>query len=343
MGRYVLPLLLAASVALSTAACGKPPQAYEKSFFVMDTLVSVQLYAPSFARAQKCFDLVEAKLAELEGVLSAHLPDSDPAKLAASAGRRPQSVQPDTLAVISLSLEYADKSGGAFDITLAPVLKLYSFSPGREARPDPDRLAETLPLVDWQKVRLDPAGSTVSLAEEGMEVDLGGVAKGYIVDRCLEILRQNGIEYGLINAGGDIGFLGAKPDGSSWRVGIKNPDNPGTNFAVVELSRGALATSGDYERFFLEGDLRYHHIIDPRTGLPAREVRSVTILADSSALADLLSTAVFVLGPREGLALIEELPGVDGLIWDAEGQVLWTSGLESRPDQAGVGYYLRRP
>lgn len=318
-------------------------KAYEKTFFVMDTVVSVQIYTDSEAKANLVFDRVDARMEELEGILSAHLPDSDVAKLDGLGGIEPVPVNSATLAVIGTALDYAQRTGGAFDITLAPVLRLYNFSPGNERRPSQTQLKEALSLVDWQRVELNPEAGTVYLTEAGMNIDLGGVAKGYIIDRCLDILRENGIEFGLINAGGDIGLLAGKPDGSPWRVGLKNPETPSANFAIIEVSQGAIATSGDYERFFIEGGKRYHHIIDPRTGMPADKVRSVTILAGNAQVADLLSTAVFVMGPEQGLAFVEGLQDVEAVIWDGEGRVHWSSGLVRVPGSGSVDYYFRRP
>ncbi|MDD4657546.1 MAG: FAD:protein FMN transferase [Eubacteriales bacterium] len=341
--RICLILLIFGVVLCGCTACKEPLQAYEKTFFVMDTVVSVQIYTGSASKAELVFDQVLARMEALEGILSAHLPDSDVAKLSRAAGIEAVAVNSATLAVIAESLDFGERTGGAFDITLAPVLRLYNFSPGKEQKPTQDQLGSAMPLVGWQKVELDPEAHKVYLTEKGMQIDLGGVAKGYIIDRCLDVLRENGIDFGLTNAGGDIGLLAEKPDGSPWRVGIKNPENPGTNFAIIEISQGAIATSGDYERFFIEGGKRYHHIIDPRTGMPGDKVRSATILAGSAQLADLLSTAVFVMGPEQGLAFIEELPDVEGVIWDAEGKVHWSSGLVPVQDKASVDYYFRRP
>lgn len=316
--------------------------AYEKTFFIMDTVVSVQFYSDSEQKAQLIFEQVLAKMLELEQTLSSHSPDSDMAKLAAAAGIEPVRVSPATLAVLGTALDYAARTDGAFDITIAPILEMYNFHPGRELRPSRDQLDQVLPLADWQKVELDPGAQTAFLTKTGMKIDLGGVAKGYIVDRCLEVLRDNGIEFGLTNAGGDIGLLAGKVDGSPLRVGIKNPESPQSNFAIVEVSHGAIATSGDYERFFIEAGQRYHHILNPRTGMPADKARSVTVVASSAQEADLLSTAVFVMGPEQGLAFVEALPDVEAVIWDSEGKVHWSSGLLRLAKTGSVDYYFRR-
>lgn len=343
MRKLFLPVIILLGIMIFPGcSLGKgSPVSQRKSFFLMDTLVEVEIFSDK-SSAQVAFDKVLATISELEEVLSSHLPGSDIAKLTAKAGIEPLPVSPVTLEVIDLSLDYAQRTGGAFDITVAPILSLYDFSSALKQRPTAAQLDEKLPLVDWRRIKLDHDAGTVFLTERGMQVDLGGVAKGFIVDRCLDALRESGIDTGLVNAGGDAGFLSAKPDGSPWRVGIKNPDHPETLFALVEIGCGAVATSGDYERCFIADGITFHHIIDPRTGLPADKSRSVTILADRVSVADLLATAVFVLGPDQGLALIESLPNVEAVIWDADDAVHHSSGLVSVPSST-IDYHFRRP
>lgn len=300
---------------------------YNQSFFVMDTLVTVQFYADSAGKGQAVLSDIEGEMRRLEGILSAHLPGSDIAGIGEAAGVNPVKVAPETLEVLDTALQYAQLTDGAFDITLAPVLGLYNFSQLHPQWPTEEQLQDRLPLVDWRKVEVDGVRGTVFLPERGMKIDLGGIAKGYITDMAVEIMVAQGVEYGLVNAGGDIRLLGSKTDGSPWRVGIKDPQNPNAFFAVVEIAQGAIVTSGDYERFFIKDGIRYHHILDPQTGLPAHGVRSVTVTAPDAELADLLGTAIFVMGPKAGLALAESIPGVEALIWVAVDKVHWTSGL----------------
>lgn len=309
----------------------------------MDTVVSLQVYTDSPVQANQAFVLAKDSMAALEGILSAHLPGSDLAKIAEKTGEGPITVHESTFFLVTEGLKYAALSQGAFDLTIGPLLDVYGFSTDSPHKPEPAELSRALALVDWRQVSVDGDHQGIGLPQQGMALDLGAIAKGYIVDHCLTLLQSRGIEFGFVNAGGDIGFLGTKPDGSSWRVGLKNPDNPSENFATVEIAGGAIATSGDYERYFFEGDRRYHHILDPRTGAPAAQSRSVTIIAGSAYLADLLATTVFVLGPESGLALIENLPDVEGIIWDAENKVHWSSGLVNEPSDSAVPYYFRRP
>ncbi|MGI6364348.1 MAG: FAD:protein FMN transferase [Bacillota bacterium] len=312
---------------------------YQMTFFVMDTFVTVQFHAAE-GKGEAVISDIQGEMRRLEGILSSHLPQSDVARIDQAAGREPVKVSPETLEVLATALKYAPLTDGAFDITLAPVLRLYNFAPGQERRPTPQELEESLVLVDWRLLEVDQAERTAFLRKQGMKIDLGGVAKGYIIDAALELLASHDIRHGLVNAGGDIRLLGPKLDGSAWRVGIKDPRNPQVaTFAIVEATGGAIVTSGDYERFFMEDGIRYHHIIDPATGLPASAARSVTVLAPTAELADLLSTAIFVLGPERGLALAESLPDVETIIWTREDEVRWSSGLK-RVDGQKVDYYF---
>jgi len=341
-GAVILLLLLTGCFGQGqTGPSPEPLQPREFTFIVMDTLVTVRAYTKTETQAETVFLDIEAEMKRLEGILSAHITTSEVSAIGNSAGQVPVKVSQDTLTVISTALNYAALTDGAFDITVAKVLRLYNFTPGQESKPTRQERETSLPLVDWRKVVVDSGSSTVFLAEPGMQIDLGGIAKGFITDKAVAILNEHGIEYGLINAGGDIRLLGPKIDESPWRVGIKNPLNPSAHFASIEVSSGSIVTSGDYERKFDEDGVRYHHIIDPFSGLPADQAKSVTILAPNAQTADLLSTAVFVMGPEAGMELVENIQGVEAVIWSREDQVTWSSGLELVPGGSSDQYYYR--
>jgi thiamine biosynthesis lipoprotein len=178
--------------------------------------------------------------------------------------------------------------------------------------------------VGGTRLELDEKAGTVRFLAEGMKIDLGAIGKGYAVDRAAAILESAGIENAIIDAGGDIRLLGSRPGKDFWRIAVRHPREPSRFLLGLDLAGTAVVTSGDYERFFMVGDIRYHHILDPRTGYPARQCSSVTVVAPYTAGADAYATAAFVLGPEEGLRYLRSLPGVEGIIVDAKGELLWT-------------------
>ena len=331
--RQITVILLAMVLVVSLfAGCQRNDTAdlkrWEQTFYVMDTFVDVILWtAKDSSEVEEIYQQVEDELKRLHGIFSAFEDDSDVARISAAAGMAPGTVQPETLEVVHAALDYAVMTNGKFDITLAPVLRLYTFGENEKV-PTEQELAENLPLVDYSLVEVDEDAGTVFLTHPGMSMDLGGIAKGYVVDVIRGMLQDMGVETGVVNAGGDISFVAPKYDGTPWRIGIKDPTRHLTHqFAVIEAEGGSVVTSGDYERYIEKDGLRYHHIIDPADGQPARSCKSVTVVAPTAMLADLLSTAVFVMGPEAGMALIETLEGVEALIWDAQNQVHASSGL----------------
>lgn len=264
-------------------------------------------------------------------------------------------VTPEVLELLEEAVRIAELSGGAFDPTVAPVIDLWGFveaetdssegahgheapgsspgsSPTRMAGtepPDPGEIAALLPRVDYRGIEIDAGRGRAKIAA-GQAVDLGAIAKGYGVDRAAQLLKERGIVRGLVDLGGDIYALGTRPDGSPWRLGIRHPREDGALFGILHVTDAAVATSGDYERYFEHEGVRYAHIVDPRSGWPARELVSVTVIAPSGVWADALATAVFVLGKEEGMALLDSLPGVEGIVIDAGLHASWTRGLEGK-------------
>ena len=238
--------------------------------------------------------------------------------------------------MLMISQEISELTCGAFDITIAPVMDLWSFNDG--LIPDENDIAINLNLVDYRRVILDKEegeeegregggeGGTILLDGPGVEIDLGGIAKGYGVDEAREVLMSYGIVSGAINAGGDIAIIGDKA-GEPWRIGVQDPRDSDNLRAILCLVDTAVATSGDYERYFIKDGKRYHHILDPKTGYPAGDTISVTVLTGDVARADALATAIFVLGAEDGLKLASELPDVEALIIGPDNETLFTPGL----------------
>lgn len=220
-------------------------------------------------------------------------------------------------------------SGGAFDVTIWPVSQLWDFEKGGKL-PSPEQLAMNVERVGYESLAIDDSGASVGFLKDGMGIDLGGIAKGWAVDRAMEKLMARGVRAAIIDAGGDLRIIGARPGKEFWRIGVQHPRKPGTLLLTFDLKDTAIVTSGDYERFFIADGVRYHHILDPATGQPARGCQSVTVLAPTAAEADACATAAFVLGPSKGLAFLRARPGVRGVIVGAGGELHWTDEALAR-------------
>ena len=245
------------------------------------------------------------------------------------AGIRPVVVDPEVYDLIARTLKVSQLSGGAFDITFASGDKIYQFDKQVHASlPDSATVRRSVRRIGWQKVRLDPATHAVFLPEKGMRINLAGILQGYGVRRAAAVMKNMGIAGGLINGSGDVYCWGHQPDGSGWRVAIGDPARPHTVSSWLTVSDMAVVTAGNYEQYFTVGGRYYGHIINPHTGYPATGLRSVTIICPDVELADALDDAVFVLGPIEGLALINRLKGVNCTLIDDSGQTLVSKGMQ---------------
>jgi FAD:protein FMN transferase len=326
----VLPMALG-------GACGGSPGAaasrvVQRAGTAMGSELRLTAYTDDEAAAQRAFDAVFSEFERLDALLSVWRPGSDVLRVNAAAGDRPVPVSLDTRAVLRAARQVSDWTGGKFDVTFGPLAEVWKFDAQDQDNsiPDDAHIGSRLPLIDYRRVEIDEEAGTVFLTRKGMRIHLGGIGKGYAVERAAAILRQAGIRDFMIQAGGDL-YAGGFKEGKPWRLGINDPRGPaGRLFAAVDLSDGTFSTSGDYARFFIKGGIRYHHLLDPATGLPARGCRSVTIVADSPTQADALSTGVFILGPADGMALVERLPGVEAVIVTATNEVLVSSGLRER-------------
>ena len=291
---------------VSLPGCGKKPAAKTDSAFLLDTIVSVTYYdARDKEAAQAALELCR----DYELVFSRTKPESELYRLNASGA---MTVSPALREVLALALEYCRESGGRYDVTLGAVSALYDFS-GDPHVPDADELAEALSHVGWEKVRIE--GDTVTLGDPEAVIDLGSVAKGWIADRMKELLIERGVEHAILSLGGNILCLGSRPDGSAYRIGIQYPERDSTALAAtVAVREESVVTSGVYERFFVENGATYHHLLDPKTGLPLRSgLLAVSVVGPCSARCDALSTVCFALGAAEGCALIDALEGYEAV------------------------------
>jgi thiamine biosynthesis lipoprotein len=320
----VLPLALL--LLLAGALWWRPAVRPEgRSQILMGTVVEIEILDPETDQSQAAIDAAFAEMARIEALMTPHRPDSDVTRL--SAAQPYTTPARETLEVIAAGAEISRISGGAFDLGLGCLIHLWGFAEGEPHRPTDDDIHTALNGVGPGDVAV--VDGQVRKSRPDLQLDLGAIAKGYAVDRAVAILQAAGIQRATVNAGGDIRLLGDH-QGRPWRIGIQHPRQPQAVLATLLLADVAVVTSGDYERAFDIDGVRYHHLLDPRTGLPARGCQSVTIVAKTAMQADALATAAFVLGPVDGLALLERLPAVEGLIVAADGSTHLTGGLAER-------------
>ena len=319
--RRLIPLLLALLLLAGCARQQEQPATVQ--FLAMDTFMSIDAYGDGAQQAaQDARDRIQA----LEGLLS--VTDEGSEIYAANhSGGQPLTLSGDTVQVLSLALEMAALTGGAFDPTIYPVVTAWGFTTGSYQVPDQATLEQALALVDYSAVTLDAQSGTLTLPA-GMELDLGGIAKGWAGDQAAQLLRQEGITSAIVRLGGNIQLVGSRPDGTPWRVGIQDPDSDGS-LAILSVSDCAVVTSGDYQRYFEQDGQTYCHIIDPATGQPARTgIRSVTVVAPSGGRCDALSTALFVMGLEEGVRFWREQGDFQAVFVMEDGSISITAGLE---------------
>lgn len=316
---------LGALLCFSGCAASSPPPV-TKTGFALDTTVSVTLYGPADALDQGN-DIVEECFAEIqkcERLFSATAESSDISRLNRAEGRRVE-IDPRTSDLLKTGLAFGKLTGGALDITIRPVSRLWDFSGAAPRVPDAAALEQAVEAVDYTGLHVEEDSAWLDNPEAG--VDLGGIAKGFIADRLAELLTGRGVDSALIDLGGNILALGEK-NGGEWKIGIKDPRDPDKLAAILPLKNRSVVTSGVYERNFTADGVFYHHILDPKTGRPVcGGLASVTIVSEKSVDADALSTACFVLGTEKGLELIESLEGIEALFISDAGEMTASDGL----------------
>lgn len=297
---------------------------------LMSTVYQITVVSGDELGAYAAIDAALDEVERLGVVLSEWVPESEVSRINAAAGREAIPVGPDTMANIDASIEVAEWTHGAFDLTWAAIREFYLFQQGRERVPDLARVRERLPLVNYRDVVVDHDANTVMLRREGMAIGLGGIAKGYAVDRASAILRERGFSDFMIFGGGQVLVHGMRGD-RRWRVGIQHP-RTSDYIGFVETTNASIATSGDYEHFFIAADgARWHHIIDLSTGEPARGATSVTIIAPTGLLADGIDTGCFIMGAEACLSMLESIePQVEAVIIDADFRVWMTPGIREQ-------------
>ncbi|MFQ5586618.1 MAG: FAD:protein FMN transferase [Thermodesulfobacteriota bacterium] len=294
---------------------------------VMGTKLEMTISVDNEVKAERAFDAVEAEFKRIENEMSEWREGSLVSLINRNAGKKTVKVTDELFNVIHAAVEISRLTEGAFDISWAAMHGLWDFRPGRERLPDKEEIEARLPLINYRSLELDPASRSVYLKKAGMKIGLGGIAKGYAVDRAAELLSGMGIDDMIIKAGGDMRVQGNREGGGPWKISIKHPRKK-EPLARLPLTNISISTSGDYEHFFIQDGVLYHHIIDPRLGYPARGCQSVTVLAPDTMTSDALSTAFFVLGPEVSIRLANLLNGIEAIIVDSSGAVLTSGGID---------------
>jgi thiamine biosynthesis lipoprotein len=329
-------IFLAISLILALTACSpsseqniKQIEAVTKTNFIMGSIAKITVYAEdlddsAFSQSFQRIQEIEDKM-----TINKNTPESEIIKLNNLAGEDFVQLSPDTFFVLEKGKYYSRLSGGKFDITIGPIVKLWNIDTENATIPSSEIIQQKLPLVDFTKLELNKANYKAGLLEKDMIVDLGAIAKGYAADEVAKILSSKGIKHALINIGGNIQTIGTKPDGSYWRLGLQDPYKPKNEYmAIVKLNNQSLVSSGTYEKFLEIDGEKYHHLIDPQTGYPAEtELVSVSIITESSIDADALSTSVFLLGLEDGMNLVENLAGVEAIFVTSDKKVFVSKGI----------------
>ncbi len=302
--------------------------AAEKTFSALGTINYIKICGGR--EPKKILQEAEGRILEIEKRMSAFLPDSDVSKLRRNAGNGFVKISEETFRLLKTAVEFGKLTDGAFDITVRPLVELWGIGKKGTFIPSPEEIRQALRMVSYKDVELDEGSFSAALKHPGQSVDLGSIAKGYAADEVKRILLENGIQSAMVNLGGNVMAVGSRPDGQPWKIGIQNPLAPTGEFlGVLSVTDKTVVTSGSNERFFIKDGVRYHHILDPRTGAPAQSsLLSVTAVCESSTHADALTTALFLRGPEKSAPLRKET-GAEAIFIDQNLSVTATFGLKN--------------
>jgi FAD:protein FMN transferase len=319
------------------SSCSKKEELYKETRVIMGTYVTITLNGSGKSQDDltRAASDAFAQITKVDELMSTYKPQSNLSRINQVAGIVPVPADPEVIYNIEKALYVAKLTDGAFDVTIGPLVNAWKIG-SKDARvPSPDEIRKALALVGWQNIEIDKHAGTVFVKKRGASIDLGGIAKGYASDRAVEVLRKAGIKGGIVACAGDVKVFGLRPDGTPWTVGIQHPrKEDGALMAKLTLTDSAVSTSGDYERYFIKDGVRYCHIMNPKTGYPARGLMSVTALAKDSWLADSMATGLFVMGPDKAYALALKHPEIEVLMVTDTGKVLATGrfkGIQVEP------------
>ena len=304
---------------------------YHETRQAMGTAVEIYLYAPSGERASVLFEAAFEEIERVEATLSTYRSTSEISRINRAAAAAPVTTDPEVFDLIARALDYSRRTDGAFDITVGPLLKAWGFFRNDGHYPSPDELSEARAKIGWQHVGLDDAERSIRFFTPGIELDLGGIGKGFALDRAARVLRRHGVTAALLGAGqSSYCAIGAPPGAEGWPITVPSPDNPARALSTVQLRDRSLSTSGSNQKYFELDGQRYSHIIDPRTGRPAEGMLQVTVTAPTATDSDALSTALFVAGPERAAALLEKSDSATALLvtgQEGDGEIVaiaWT-------------------
>ena len=336
-------MALAGMFVLEKAFFPPPMSVFQDRREMMDTWVTITVYDRSPKKAEAAIDAAFSRMAQVEQEASIFDPQAEAYRL--NEQGRLDDPSSDLWEIITAAISDYSITDGTFDITVEPLLDLWRYKEGAQEQfweLDPEaqqeQIAQAMSLLGADRIKMITTPNRAIVLEPGMEITLGGIAKGYAVDRGLEALRQQGIEHALIDAGGDIGAFGGKPNNEKWELALRNPKDENSCLATFAISDGAIATSGNYERFF-DPAAEVGHIMDPRTGYSSHASSSASVIAPTCTQADALATAVFVLGPKDGMNLVNLLDGVEALVvgYDDPQRIFKSTGIDTYIDQEKGG------
>lgn len=331
--KSILVFMLCCTLSLSLIGCtsnekNEPTQPLTKTEVIIGTVCTISLYdIKDVAVLDKAF----TRLKELEDILSINKLGTELDKVNNMSGKEPVKVTDDTFTVVAQGLKYSKLSGGALDITVGPLVKLWGIGTDAAKVPSEEEIKEKLPLINYNDIVLDETNKTIFLKRENMIIDLGAIAKGYAADEVAKILTENNVKSAIIDLGGNIFALGSKLDGPNWKIGVQDPEDArGASIGYIEVVNKSIVTSGIYERYFESNGKKYHHILNPKTGYPyENEILGVSILSDKSIDGDSLSTTLFALGIEKGLEFVNSQPGVEAIFVSKDYNLYLTEGLKN--------------
>lgn len=343
--KSILVFMLCCTLSLSLIGCtsnekNEPTQPLTKTEVIIGTVCTISLYdIKDVAVLDKAF----TRLKELEDILSINKLGTELDKVNNMSGKEPVKVTDDTFTVVAQGLKYSKLSGGALDITVGPLVKLWGIGTDAAKVPSEEEIKEKLPLINYNDIVLDETNKTIFLKRENMIIDLGAIAKGYAADEVAKILTENNVKSAIIDLGGNIFALGSKLDGSNWKIGVQDPEDArGASIGYIEVVNKSIVTSGIYERYFESNGKKYHHILNPKTGYPyENEILGVSILSDKSIDGDSLSTTLFALGIEKGLEFVNSQPGVEAIFVSKDYNLYLTEGLKNNFHLTSTKYKIK--